>query len=61
LKTEFGTWKTKDENLVHKRQNADLQDNSSAYQMKCQILIKNMYNGLGITLWKDMKSTSTDL
>jgi hypothetical protein len=34
LKTAFGTQKTKEQNLLHKRQNADLQDNSSAYQLK---------------------------
>jgi hypothetical protein len=34
LKRAFGTWKTKEHNLLHKRQNADLQDNSSAYQLK---------------------------
>lgn len=50
MKTAFGTRKTKEENLVHKRQNADLQDNSSAYQQKRQISIKNMYNGPDITL-----------
>lgn len=61
LKTTFGTRKTKEENLLHQRQNADLQNNSSAYQLKSQILIKNMYKKQDITLRKGMKSTSTDL
>jgi hypothetical protein len=34
LKTAFGTWKTTEENLLHKRQNANLQNSSSAYQLK---------------------------